>query len=316
MTFVYWFITLGLSLAASASAADLALVTLADDGVRVLRGKTWYKIVPGARVEDGDVVEATGNAQLQLESGALGIVSVIGPAVLYALPARPAREAKAASPQPALDVARGWLKVGTRGSQSLRLRTPVAQLELVNSVGVLRADTGAAQVFVESGTVKLIEPGAGGKDLSQRQLRSNEYWARAGALPATTDERAPPAFVAAMPRTFKDALPALADKYKDSKVTLVPERDIVYLEARSWLVGPYRKEFNRRFQSKLADADFRSGVEKNIADHPEWDRMLHPEKYAPPPPPPLPAATSVDPPKAATPGSANKSTRKRPFPPL
>jgi len=43
--------------------------------------------------------------------------------------------------------------------------------------------------------------------------------------------------------------------------------------------------FERRFASRLRDPAFRKAVEPNIARYPSWDRMLHPEKYAPKPPP-------------------------------
>ena len=51
----------------SASAADAGIYTIVDGDVRVLRGTTWYRLAPGARVQDGDIVDAGGLAQLQLE---------------------------------------------------------------------------------------------------------------------------------------------------------------------------------------------------------------------------------------------------------
>ncbi len=47
------------------------------------------------------------------------------------------------------------------------------------------------------------------------------------------------------------------------------------------LPGPYRKLFLKRFQPRLKDREFRAAVEAHIARYPEWDRVLHPEKYLP-----------------------------------
>jgi hypothetical protein len=87
-----------------------------------------------------------------------------------------------------------------------------------------------------------------------------------------------------MPRHFADALPALAPRIK-SKPALVVDHEITYAEAEPWLAGRDRAAFERRFASRLRDPAFRKAVEPVVAHYPSWDRMLHPEKYAPKPPP-------------------------------
>jgi hypothetical protein len=99
--------------------------------------------------------------------------------------------------------------------------------------------------------------------------------------PLRFERRAPAAFVTAVPRHQIDALPALAAKYKSAKVQLVPGLEITYAEAEPWLSGPYRKLFVKRFQPRLKDPEFRAAVETRITRYPEWDRILHPEKYMP-----------------------------------
>jgi hypothetical protein len=74
---------------------------------------------------------------------------------------------------------------------------------------------------------------------------------------------------------------ALAGTYKSARVQLVPGLEITYAEAEPWLSGPYRKVFLKRFQPRLKDREFRAAVEARIARYPEWDRILHPEKYLP-----------------------------------
>ena len=49
-------------------AADAGLVTVLDGNARLLRGATWYKLVEGARLQDGDVIEAEPRAQVRSRS--------------------------------------------------------------------------------------------------------------------------------------------------------------------------------------------------------------------------------------------------------
>ena len=48
-----------------------------------------------------------------------------------------------------------------------------------------------------------------------------------------------------------------------------------------------------QFVEDLRTGEFRKGLEQGLAAHPEWDRVLHPERYLPassPAPMPLPAS--------------------------
>ncbi len=42
--------------------ADAGVVTILDGSARILRGVTWYKLVEGARVQDGDRFSLSVNA--------------------------------------------------------------------------------------------------------------------------------------------------------------------------------------------------------------------------------------------------------------
>jgi len=41
----------------------------------------------------------------------------------------------------------------------------------------------------------------------------------------------------------------------------------------------WRRGFVERFQPRLKDAEFRRELDGHIRDYPEWDPVLHPEKY-------------------------------------
>lgn len=51
------------------------------------------------------------------------------------------------------------------------------------------------------------------------------------------------------------------------------------------LGAPWSQGMTRRFRDRLKDAGFRAAVEPDIARYRDWDRIVHPEKYAPPPKP-------------------------------
>ncbi|HMK22173.1 MAG TPA: hypothetical protein VK466_07540, partial [Terriglobales bacterium] len=104
-------------------------------------------------------------------------------------------------------------------------------------------------------------------------------------------------FVDAMPRPFRDTLPSRISRFAGKKPP-EPKMDheISYAEAEPWLkLGRgWRRSFSERFQPRLKDAEFRKSVEQHIAEYPEWDRVLHPEKYQNSPT--APSAASTPPP--------------------
>lgn len=260
-----------LSLAANA-ATDVGEVTLVEGGARLLRGTTWFKLAAGARVEEGDIIEAADRAQAQIETAGT-VASLAGPGIVYFAPATTKRASVL------LVLPQGWLKVaGT--PPGLRLRTARFDVVVADGVVVVHAQRTAVDFFVETGSGKLVESTPNGADGPMREFKRGEYWnaAPAGAVAMAT--RAPKAFVDAMPRHFTDPLPTLAGRIK-SKPTLVVDREITYAEAEPWLASRDRAVFERRFAARLRDPSFRHAVEPNIARYPAWDRQLHPEKYAP-----------------------------------
>jgi hypothetical protein len=115
-------------------------------------------------------------------------------------------------------------------------------------------------------------------------VKSGEYGSKSATGAFSTAQRAPKAFVDAMPRHFVDPLPALATRIK-AKPALVVDHEISYAEAEPWLSGRDRALFEKRFASRLRDPVFRTAVQPNLARYPTWDRLLNPEKYAPKPAP-------------------------------
>jgi hypothetical protein len=306
-----------------AAAADVGIVTIVEGAARVLRGAVWYKLLPGAVFQDGDVIDAGDRTQVQVELLTGGALNIVGPASLYAA-AIPVRGEKVEGPMEfALD--RGWLKIVATAPAGTRLRTPVALLSFNEATIVGRQEARTLEVFVESGNARIVETSRTGRDGAAHDAKAGEYWLRDGDKPMVSERRAPVKFVASMPRHLIERLASLAAKFKGKKTPLPVDREITLAEADPWLAGPYRKTFARRLTGRLADPTFRKAVEANVAAYPEWDRVLHPEKYpagaAGPGSPPVgtppvqgaappaatkaaPSAAGAPPPKGAPPGLA------------
>lgn len=255
--------------------ADVGVVTILDGNVRLLRGAGWYKLVEGARVQDGDVIDAAERAQVQVELVAGPIVNFAGPADVLAVSAG-SREGK--QPAPAeMYLTNGWLKLAVKApSAALRVRSPAGTIVASDAVAVMHAEAEVIEAFVERGSARLIEPGKSATDGTVHEVKGGDFAIRAADRPFATTGAAPQKFVAAMPRHFRDPLPARAAQYQVARVQLVADRPISYAEAEPWLTGPYRRIFVKRFQPRLADPEFRGPAMAKLQAYPEWQAALAP----------------------------------------
>ena len=90
----------------AACAAERGIYTVVDGDVRVLRKTTWYRLQPGARAEDGDVVDVGERQQLQIEITRGPTLALIGPSLAYVAESPPA---KPGAPI-AVTLQHGWAK--------------------------------------------------------------------------------------------------------------------------------------------------------------------------------------------------------------
>jgi len=250
-------------LAAAHAGAQPALVTLAEGAPKVLRGATFYKLVPGIALEDADIVTVGAKQQLQVETATGSIVNVTGDATIVV---SLGKDGGLALTMPA-----GFAKVAAK-MPPVRLRTPQVDVMAGDAIVVVHADP--VEVFVEAGTARITDAAG-----TPRDAKRSEYWAKSGSTLASKP-LAPKAFVDSLPRNYIDPLPALASRIK-SKPALVADHDITFAEAEPWLAGKDRAVFEKRFVARLRDPVFRKAVAPTVARYPMWDRILNPEKYAP-----------------------------------
>lgn len=254
-------------------AAD-AMYTLVEGEARVLRGTTWFKLVPGARALDGDIVVSGDHASVELEVPPARKLFVKGPAAFHAA-SLIADERRS----PAVVILRGWLKAAASSDAPLRLETPAIIVDLAG-VAVLDADPRDARMFVESGSAKVTVPAARGKPGVAQEAAAGQFVVRNASASPVVSPRPDASFIAAMPREYRDALPSLASRFSRD-VELVPQGEITLAEAEPWLVGANRRIFVKRFTPRLSDPAFRAGVIARASAFPEWDRIVRPERYRP-----------------------------------
>jgi hypothetical protein len=253
-------------------AEELGTFTLLEGSVRVIRGTGVLRAVEGMRFESGDIVETSSPAFVQAEF-ASGTIAAIGPSTRVWLHS-------GASKGNELILMSGWLKgeIG-QGGGGYRFVSPLLTASSRSGAVILHAAAGMGELFVESGTAS-IEGGEGSHH--SITAKAGQFLAHNASKNVAVNPRPDAAFVDAMPRAFRDTLPPRLPHFAGKKPAEPgQDHDVTYGEVEPWLKfgRTWRRSFEERFQPCLKDAEFRKEVEKNISDYPEWDRVLHPEKY-------------------------------------
>jgi hypothetical protein len=277
------------------AAVDVAgTVTILEGEALITRAASRLRAAEGVRLQVGDIVETGDGTFMQaelvdqtvLQMGPKARIMVGGPVRLKA--------------ERTLYALSGWFKLSNARKdgnvRTFEFRSPLIEIGLLPGVVVMQLKTNEATLFAERGDLKLVErPGGAAVGVRQGQTYRRTAGAR-GTLGGT-----PAAFVAEMPKAFRDSLPLRADKYREREVQPRAAPDFAYADVEPWLKAetPFRRQFIERWRSKARESAFRSALIANLSSHPEWDPVLFPEKYLPKP---APAASA---PIAGTVGTAS-----------
>ena len=87
-------------------------------------------------------------------------------------------------------------------------------------------------------------------------------------------------------KAFADSLPRRAARFQASPVEPGAGTPVDYASATSWINGEpaLRALAVQRFAPRASDRAFRAALLKDLRAHPEWHRVLFPERYLPRPP--------------------------------
>ncbi|TMH16823.1 MAG: FecR domain-containing protein [Betaproteobacteria bacterium] len=266
---------------ASALAQTAGTLTLAEGSVELIRGATLYSATQGVRLGEGDIlsIDPKGQAQIEFQDGAILNLSQGARAMLTSI-------ASGARGQSEIAVLSGWAKFtqkkSSKGAQ-YRYLTPRVEIDAGDATAVLNAGDGSTDIYVESGAVRFSEISRKGVQRIARDAKGGEFIVRRGEQPATLGPRPSAEFVKNMPRHFRDDLPVLLDRFKNRRSEPKREHEVTYAEVEAWLKAgfPMRKNFVKRFEIRSKDSEFRRKLIDNLREHPEWDKVLFPEKYEP-----------------------------------
>lgn len=262
-----------------------ARLTFVDGQIKLLRGTQVLLAAPGVVLAEADMLESGPKAYALIEFPD-GVRLALGDETRLMLRTL-AAGGKAAAREFA--VLQGWVKLqspatATADFQLQGLRWTVQGRE--TSV-IVRDDT---MLFVEHGAAAVSTSDPKGRVGAPQRLNSGRFGALDENRSLVLHERPAEAFVTAMPRPFRDPLPMLLERFKGREVEPRPAGEVSYTDVAHWLQGPqpWRSGFVTRFRPRLGDKAFRQQLADNVARHPEWDRILFPEKYRPRNPPARP----------------------------
>jgi len=266
---------------ASAFAQTAGTLTLAEGNVELIRGATLYTATQGVRLGDGDIlsIDPKGQAQIEFQDGATLNLSQGARAMLTNI-------APGARGQAEIAVLSGWAKFTQKKSgkgTQYRYLTPRLEIDAGEATAVLNAGDGSTDMYVESGALKFSEIGRKGVQRIARDAKGGEFITRRGEQPATLGSRLSAEFVKNMPRHFRDDLPVLLERFKNRRSEPKREHEVTYAEVEAWLKAgsAIRRNFVKRFEVRSKDSEFRRKLIENLQEHPEWDKVLFPGKYAP-----------------------------------
>lgn len=271
--------------AAAPGVPHIAMVTIVDGGSVLIRGAARLSLAEGVRLAKDDIIETGVQGRLVRIEFTDGGTLDLGPDSRALLaPQLPASRSK--SPAHAY-LLQGWAKWTAAQPPA----TPTAGVLL--SAALDASATGRTVVallgddsfaFVEAGETVLAERRAG-RALAPTPLKSDQFYARLGEAKPVLAKRPTPAFIQRVPRAFLDTLPTRAELLKAKNVVPKPLGDITYADVQAWVnaEAPLRTAFVSRWRAQAKNADFRKGLLADLPAHPEWDRVLNPQKYLPKP---------------------------------
>lgn len=272
------------------AATPLATATIVDGEAVLLRDASRFALAEGVRLERDDIVETTDKTRfLRIEFGD-GVILDLGPESRLLL--GPKLLGDRARLPAKLHLLRGVAKLTVPKPlppAAGTFTTPALDVLGVAHTAVFIVDGADAQVFAESGAVTL-QGRRGGRPAGNNTVKSSEFYSRGADAKGSSSARPTPAFIQRLPRAFLDTLPSRAKLFADREVAPKPLGELEYADAQPWVDAEgLRAHFAARWRALAHNPAFREGVAAGMAAHPEWDRILFPEKYLPKPPASTPA---------------------------
>jgi hypothetical protein len=259
------------------SAKQVGIVTILEGRATVIRGLSQFDALQGVRLLPDDLVRTEESTFLRVEYADQTWME-LGPETLLQLN-HPAQKKRAN--RPGLYLLAGWLKLECKSDAAASRSLASKDMDLVDLSGVvvIRAVGGSHAIFEEHGTARWINRGMRGA--APITLNAGDFLRIGQGQPASVQARPAADFLAALPRAYLDTLPYRYSLFEARAVVPKDQRAISYADAEPWInaEAPVRRQFVVLWRRKALEPAFRESLDRDLAMHPEWDPVLHPEKY-------------------------------------
>lgn len=265
-------------------AEDSAVITLADQPLRLIRAAAVYKASAGVALQSNDVIETT-EAAAQIEMAQGLIVALAADTRIY----WQASSSPTGAPQ--IYLLKGWIKLVQPGAGQVLVTAPWVQLAMGEGAVIVHNAVDKVELFAESGAQTIAPLFELGKIGEEKIFPVEHYALWQPDQGIKTQARPPKHFISEMPKNYRDPLAPAPNRAKSVKNTAVFERDVSYADISDWLVSNFavRKTWVKRFKPRLKDKEFRTALDAALGQTAEWKPILHP------PPPPKPKIIKTNP---------------------
>ena len=264
------------AVAEPAAGPPRAVLTLAEQPVRLIRGATVFKAPAGVALQKDDILE-TGAGGAQVDAGSDAILA-LGPQTRVLV----ASLAPDAGTPIELNLLQGWAKLHARNRRAT-VTTPSLQVTLPSGATIVRAADGQDAVFAEEGEQQVACIDGKGRFGTPLKLGTEQYAQVDANKPQPVAGRPPRDFVSALPPAFRDRLVPVRTVPHAGKAVPVKERDADFADVGAWLQSPLpaRRRFVARFRPRLMEPAFRKELDRALGQSAEWKPLLHPAHPSP-----------------------------------
>jgi hypothetical protein len=265
------------------AAEPIAVMTVVDGDAVLVRQTTKLTLKAGMRLTALDMIETGQKTAIVRIEFVDGAVADLGPETRVMLAPKLVSGSKRR--QATLYALEGWVKISRiQGKEPSATQLLSESMDISNVTGsaVISVHPKLNQVFAESGAV-LVTERLQGHSLTTVALKPGAIFVRVGNEKGSMSAHPAPSFIQNVPRAFLDPIPLRASLFKNRpEPASQPNEELGYADALPWLGAEMavRNLLVTRWRQHL-NADLRTGLSSHIKVHPEWDRVLFPDKYQP-----------------------------------
>jgi len=249
----------------TAMAADLSgTITILEGDALVYRGTGRAHAVEGLRLAAGDIVETAPSTFAQIELADQSVLQ-LGSSTRVMFNAASSK----GKSERWVYVMDGWTKLtGAKpdpaSGPGFEMRSPLLEIAAAPATVVMHSSPAEASVFAERGEPRIAERQASGAPVVV-PLRTGDFYRRKAGGRGVVSGSPTPAFVADVPRPFRDSLPLRAERFRDRPAQARDPSEFAYADVEAWLKAEpsVRRPLMQRWRVKARETAFRSALIAN-----------------------------------------------------